>query len=162
MADDGPKTEIDKKILEYKAGDVVMEQGEVARGLYILVSGTLEVFFNGVKVAEINQKGSFVGEIASLLGGRRTATVRASTPVKMMYVKRVTEYLEENSKAALMIAQALAARITALNKKFSDFEKIAQNWIDVAKDALETHDLSPIRDAIADMQEVFVREVRAK
>ncbi|MBD3393596.1 MAG: cyclic nucleotide-binding domain-containing protein [Chitinivibrionales bacterium] len=162
MAANEPKTELDKKVLEYQPGDVVMEQGQVAKGLYILMSGTLEVVFDNVKVAEIDQKGSFVGEIASLLGGRRTATVRAATPVKMLYVQRVTEYLVENSKAALMIAQTLASRITALNKKFSHFEQVAKNWIEVAKDAVETQDVTPIKNALDEMQRVFVNEVRAR
>ena len=157
-----PKTEIDKKVLDFAEGEIVMEQNQVARGLYILMSGTLEVFFEDTKVATIDQKGSFVGEIASLLGGRRTATVKAATPVKMMFVEKVTEYLEKNPSSTMMLAQTLASRITALNKKFSHFEKIAQNWIEIAKGAVENQDIAPIREALAEMQAVFNSEVRAR
>ena len=161
MADEGPKTEIDKEVLEYKPGDVVMEQGQIAKGLYILMEGTLEVIFESARVAEIKDKGSFVGEIASLLGGRRTATVKAVTPARLLYVRRVTEYLEENSKAALMIAQTLASRITGLNKKFSNFEKVARTWIEVAQSAVDRKDIEPIAEALEEMKRVFVKEVSA-
>jgi CRP-like cAMP-binding protein len=163
MAEEGHAgAQVDTEMREFAAGEVVMEQSAVAKGLYVLMSGRLEVLFDGVKVGDISQRGSFVGEIASLLGGRRTATVKAVTPVKMLHVKRVTEYLEQNPKAALMIAQGLAGRIAALNRKFSDFEKVARSWIDVARAAVDEQDVEPIKNALEDTQEVFVREFRAR
>jgi CRP-like cAMP-binding protein len=151
----------DKKFLEFAAGDVVLPQGQIAKGLYILMSGTIEVFFDGVRVAEISQKGAFVGEIASLLGGRRIATVKAATPVRMMVIDRVSEYLEKNPSTALLIAQTLATRIMAMNKKFAHFEQIAQNWISVAQNAVQTLYIAPIKQALADMQAEFKREIKA-
>jgi|GEM_PF-5301365 len=161
MPDQEQKTDIDKKVLSFKPGDIVMEQGQVAKGLYVLMAGCVEVFFDGVRVAEINQKGAFLGEIASLLGGRRIATVKAATEVRVLYIEKVTEYLEKNPSSALIIAQTLASRIVAMNKKFSHFEQIARNWIEVGQNAVARRDIGPIRDALKDMQEVFQREIKA-
>ncbi len=153
--------EQNRTILEFQPGEIVMEQGRLARGLYVLMKGALVVDFDGVQVAEIRGKGSFVGEIASLLGGRRIATVRASEPTTMLHFQNVTEYFEQNPASALLIAKTLASRIMEMNKKIAGFEKIAENWIQVGKDAVRRDDVSPIREALAEMQEVFVKQIQS-
>jgi CRP-like cAMP-binding protein len=147
-------------LLEFEPGEIVMEQGRLARGLYVLMNGALEVDFEGVKVAEIRGKGAFVGEIASLLGGRRIATVRASEPSRMLHFENVTQYFEQNPASALLIAKTLASRIMEMNKKIAGFQNIAENWIEVGKDAVRRDDVGPIREALADMQEVFVKQIQ--
>lgn len=151
--------ENDKEILEFKAGDIVMEQGQLARGLYILMYGKLDVYFNDVKVAEITDKGAFVGEIASILGGRRIAQVTASVPTKMMYIKDITGYFESNPSSALMVAKTLASRIMEMNEKLVKFEKVAESWIKAGEDAVEKNDVSIIKASLADMKEFFVRQI---
>lgn len=150
-----------QELLEFKPGDVVMEQGQVARGLYVLMAGTLEVLFDGIKVAEIKDKGSFVGEVASILGGRRIARVVASTPVRMLYVKDVTAYFESNPSAALMMAKTLAARIMDMNKKLVAYEALIEKSIKAGDTALAANDLAPIKEFLAEMKTFFVRKISA-
>ncbi len=95
----------------FKAGDIILEQGRLAKGMYILLVGELDVLFEGVKVAEIVDKGSFVGEIASIQGGRRTATVKAKIDTELLFIENATRYFEENPASSLSIAKSLAARI---------------------------------------------------
>jgi CRP-like cAMP-binding protein len=154
------KTAIEEK-KEYKAGDTIMDQGQIARGLYVLMEGTLDIIYNGVMVAEISGKGSFVGEIASVIGGRRVAKVVARTPVKMLYTKNVTEYFETNPSAAHMMAKTLASRIMEMNKKLEAYEKIVGNWVKAGEDAIQKNDLAPIKDALTEIKEFCVRQIGA-
>lgn len=150
-----------EEMLEFKPGEIVMDQGQIARGLYILMSGTLAVMFNGVTVAEIKDKGSFIGEIASILGGRRIARVVATTTVTMLYVKDVTGYFESNPSAAFMMAKTLATRIMDMNKKLAAYENIIERHIKAGDTALQQNNLEPIKASLDEMKQFFVQKISA-
>lgn len=57
------------------AGTVLMNEGDQANSLYILISGRLDVLKGGKKIHEISEPGEFFGELAFLLGTVRIATV---------------------------------------------------------------------------------------
>jgi hypothetical protein len=65
--------------------DTLVEQGDDGNELYLLLDGVLAVEIDGETVAEIGP-GAIVGERAVLEGGRRTATLRAVTPAKVVTV----------------------------------------------------------------------------
>jgi hypothetical protein len=67
------------------AGEVLTRQGDVGDELYIIVDGVLVVSVDGSEVAELGP-GAVLGERAVLQGGRRTGTVTAGTPAKVMIV----------------------------------------------------------------------------
>lgn len=76
MKEDLKLARISKKI---KSGDFLFEQGEEDKIIYILMQGVVEVFFNGSLVAEIKEKGSFVGEMSIVTNSPRSATVKAQS-----------------------------------------------------------------------------------
>jgi len=144
----------------FKAGDTVLEQGRLAKGMYVLMSGELEVLYEGVKVAEITEKGAFVGEIASIQGGRRTATVKAKTDADMLYIENATRYFEENPASALSIAKSLAARIPEMDKKVAEFEKFVEKWVQAFDDVIAMDDIRKIKQELVDLHEYFVSQLR--
>ncbi len=144
-----------KRFVEFEAGQVVMKEGTLGEGLYILMSGELEVLVKGVKVAQINAKGSYVGEIASLLRCRRIATVKAVTPCKFLIVGNITRYFEENASAALGIAQTLAARIMDMNSKIVAYQGEIGKWVQQGEDAIKSQDLSPFTAMLREMQKLL-------
>ncbi len=68
------------------AGEDIVVQGEEGREFYVLETGTAEVFVDGEKVASYEPGGSF-GELALIYHAPRAATVRASTPCVLWYIK---------------------------------------------------------------------------
>jgi hypothetical protein len=66
-------------------GETLVEQGSEGDELYVILDGTLAVQVDGELVAELGP-GAVVGERALLEGGARTATLRATTPVKAVEV----------------------------------------------------------------------------
>lgn len=68
------------KIRRLAAGDILVRQGEPGEELFLLLDGVLEAVVGDEAVAELGP-GVVVGERAALEGGRRTATLRALTPV---------------------------------------------------------------------------------
>src|SRR6266516_1963184 len=65
-------------------GETLTEQGAEGNELYLLLDGVLGVEVDGEPVAEVGP-GALLGERA-LLEGKRTATLRASTPARVVVV----------------------------------------------------------------------------
>ena len=66
-----------------KEGETLVEQGEAASDLYLILDGVLAVEADGDEVAEVGP-GNIVGEMALLQDeGKRTATLRARTPARV-------------------------------------------------------------------------------
>lgn len=61
------------------AGFVIMTEGDRADSLYILIEGSLDVIKGGKKIHEINEPGSFFGELSFLLDTVRIASVISAT-----------------------------------------------------------------------------------
>ena len=71
----------------FDAGDTVFREGGLARNLYVVLEGHIQIFSheNGVEteVAELGP-GDFFGERSLLRGSRHSASARASTAVELM------------------------------------------------------------------------------
>jgi Cyclic nucleotide-binding domain len=66
-----------------EADDTITEQGDAGGELYLLLDGVLAVEVDGETVAEVGP-GAVLGERAVVEGGKRTATLRAVTPAKVV------------------------------------------------------------------------------
>lgn len=73
------------EIRNVPAGTTLMEQGEAGHEMYLVLDGVLVVEVDGSPVAQVGP-GALIGERALIEGGRRTATVRATTPLKLAVV----------------------------------------------------------------------------
>jgi CRP-like cAMP-binding protein len=81
-------------------GTVLIREGDEARGLYVVLSGELEVVKKeGIVVLDLAtlKPGDVCGEIAFVRGGKTTATVRAARQSAVLFLDRVyVERLVEN------------------------------------------------------------------
>jgi len=89
------------KMIEYDRGSVICEENTTGEEMYILQSGTIEVVIGGNTVATIEEPGSVSGEMALLLGEKRTATLRAKNGVVL------TKITKEDLKEAAARQQGL-------------------------------------------------------
>jgi hypothetical protein len=69
----------------YEQGQALVREGDEGRELFLLLDGIVDVEVNGEEVAEIGP-GALLGERALLEGGKRTATLWATTPVRVVVV----------------------------------------------------------------------------
>jgi hypothetical protein len=70
------------RLRKLAAGEALFEQGDLGTDLFLLLDGVLTVEADGEHVVELGP-GAVVGERAVLEGGRRTATLRASTDCRL-------------------------------------------------------------------------------
>jgi CRP/FNR family transcriptional regulator, cyclic AMP receptor protein len=65
------------------AGRTLAEQGDYAYEIFAIEDGKAEVHRNGDRIAELGP-GDFFGEMGVLETGQRTATVVATTPMRLL------------------------------------------------------------------------------
>lgn len=124
----------------FDCGEVIVRQGEATGHLFFLVEGAVEVLKDNVPVATTSEPGVVFGEMAALLGGNHTATVRAARPCAFYLVKNPREFLKATPAVCLHVCELLARRLDALNKYLVDVKRQFEghDHIDMVDEVLET------------------------
>ena len=73
--------------LDIPAGTELMREGALAHEFFVIEDGLAEVRLAGERIAELGP-GDFFGEIALVETGRRTATVTATRPLRVIAMTR--------------------------------------------------------------------------
>lgn len=113
---------------KYKAGEVIIREGEDNRDLYILSGGTLEVSVKNkdkkVVVGEIISP-EILGEISFLNGSPRTATVAAKTDVEMFILSfdKVQKEMAEIPTWFRMVLLAFTSRMKSCDAKIKEYDQ---------------------------------------
>jgi CRP-like cAMP-binding protein len=86
--------------LDVAEGDAVTVEGDFGHAVYAVESGTADVTADGVTISTVGP-GDVVGEVAVLASGRRTASVVATSPMRLISIfKRDVWALERQSPEA--------------------------------------------------------------
>lgn len=111
------------------AGDVVLEEGEEARGLVVVLEGELEVLkaiAGRQTLLGLIPPGSFVGEISLLTRLPHSATVRALKDSRVLfYAKEFFEKSLDASPIVRVILQTMAERLRATEATVQQHEKLS-------------------------------------
>lgn len=94
------------------AGATLAKEGETGAGFFLILEGTALVRF-GDRVHRELTKGDSFGEVALLDGGPRTATVMATSPVRMLGLTSwaFKALVHEHPSIALKLLEVLAGHI---------------------------------------------------
>jgi len=106
--------------IEHEAGHVIASEGEPGAGLFVIDEGEADVTIGGRKVNHM-KAGDFFGEMALLDGGPRTATVTATTDIKLY---ALTEWvfrglIAEHPGIAMQTLETMAGRLRGATKAAS-------------------------------------------
>jgi CRP/FNR family transcriptional regulator, cyclic AMP receptor protein len=115
--DDADLTAIAAAASEVEAdeGERLATEGDFGHALYAIESGTAEVSSNGETVAALGP-GDVFGEMAVLASGRRTASVVATSPMRLIALFKPGVWaLEKQSPEAIARLRALIAERRAAN-----------------------------------------------
>ena len=106
------------KEVAHRSDTVVAREGERGIGLFLILEGECRVSIGGKTKARLGP-GDFFGEVALLDGGPRTATVSATTDVKLLGITGwvFRGLLMEHPSIALKTLEAVAGRLRTVSKE---------------------------------------------
>jgi len=121
----------------FAAGDMVIEEGAIGLGMYVMTSGRVEVFKQGAsgKVALGHmEEGDVLGEIALIDDQPRTANALAVTDTECLLLTRDSfeTLVKKEPDVAWCIVPVLADRIRELHERAVDAESRLQRESAVA------------------------------
>jgi CRP-like cAMP-binding protein len=98
--------------LDLAEGATLIREGERGREFLVVVDGTVRVTKRGRTVRELGS-GDFIGEIALISDVPRTATVTATSPVRLLVVtdRAFRGLIEEMPSIATKVLQSLGERL---------------------------------------------------
>ena len=100
--------------LDLGEGATLIREGERGREFIVIAQGTVRVTRNGKQLRELGA-GDFIGEIALVADVPRTATVTATSPVRLLVVtdRAFRGLLEQMPSIAKKVLQSLGERLHA-------------------------------------------------
>ena len=112
---------------EFKAGEVIIEEGKVGNHLYIIHAGTVRIsktVLEKEKILADLSTGDFFGEMSLINEKPRTADARALSDVKVLvldwptFKRRITQYPVVSSKIIQTLAQRLDQTLSIVENLF--------------------------------------------
>ena len=98
--------------IDLPAGKQLLQEGSLPHEFFLIVDGTVGIVRDGERVNTLGS-GDYLGEIALLDGGRRTATATAETSVHLMVLgtREFHSLLSEFPDIRVGVLRTLASRV---------------------------------------------------
>lgn len=118
------------KEFEVESGDVIIEQGREGHGFYILKSGSVEIYKNGLLLNVLSFPGTIFGEMGDILGKPRSASIKARTKCTIVHCDEsdVHAIIRDRPEIAVKIIRTLAARLERTTAKLAEQFQEAPVW----------------------------------
>jgi CRP/FNR family cyclic AMP-dependent transcriptional regulator len=107
--------------IELDIGQPVVDERDTGGGIWVLVSGALQVRKGDITVNTITQPGAIVGEMSVLLGTEHGATVEATEPSRLRYAADGRALLGDPAVLGL-VAIGLAERLNFVTSYLADLK----------------------------------------
>jgi CRP-like cAMP-binding protein len=103
--------------IEVPKGEILMTEGTPGREFFLIIDGTAKVTLRGKKLAELGP-GEFLGEMALLDQGPRSATAVAQAPMTVLVIQArdFSSLLEEIPVVTKKIMRGMAGRLRAVDQ----------------------------------------------
>lgn len=100
----------------FSAGHVIARQGEVGTGLFVIVSGAVDIVRDGTRLDRLGA-GAFFGELSVIDGAPRNAQAIAVEPTRCFALASwdLEAAIREAPDVALALLRGLAARVRELS-----------------------------------------------
>lgn len=108
--------------VELNAGDTLVTEGSAADGLWVLVSGALQVCKGNQSINTITQPGALIGEVSILLDTVHTATVKATERCIVRHAADGHALLSSHPDITRLVAVGLAERLHFVTAYLADLK----------------------------------------
>ena len=115
----------EKETVNLAPGEVLFHAGDAGQDMYVLIDGALEVRL-GDKVVESASPGAMVGEMALIDDSKRTATVVAVAPSKLVSInlRRFHFLVQQNPFFASHVMKVMVERLRQMNQRLNPLNSV--------------------------------------
>lgn len=112
-----PAYMVNPDVEKYEDGDMIIREGNNDIDFFKLIRGSLTVIKGGKKIAELTEPGEYFGEMASITGEERTASIIAQgrANVKRYPGDKLEEIIEKYPDVSGHIFKTITTRLQASN-----------------------------------------------
>lgn len=112
-----PAYMVNPDVEKYEDGDMIIREGNNDIDFFKLMRGSLTVIKGGKKIAELTEPGEYFGEMASITGEERTASIIAQgrASVKRYPGDKIDEIIEKYHEVSHHIFKTITTRLQASN-----------------------------------------------
>ena len=102
----------------YEDGDVIIREGNKDIDFFKLIRGGLTVIKGGKKIAELTEPGEYFGEMASITGEQRTATIisQGRSTLKRFPGDKIEEIIEKYPDVSKFLFKTMTKRLQKTNQ----------------------------------------------
>jgi CRP-like cAMP-binding protein len=127
---------LQKRVL---ADEVIFKEGDTSSEMYILLKGKVEILKSNKRIAVVEEEGSYLGELSTLLGIPRTATLKtmASCTFLVVSADKVMDFFTSSPALGLKLARMLADRLARMNVGYVQLEEKIDKLAGRLKDSQE-------------------------
>jgi cyclic nucleotide-binding protein len=127
----------------YNSGAVLLKEGKVEDGMFIIVRGTIKITIKG-ELIDLLGPGNTIGEVAALNKNSRTATVTAESPLTVLWIssKGLKQLVDEYEEITDKIWNITGARYAYyLLKDITPYDKLSANQLkkELKKGSISKH-----------------------
>lgn len=117
---------VHEQVVTVKKGDIVLKEKEPSDYLYYISSGTYSVLHEGKSVGILTPQDIFMGEMSFLLNKKRSASVRADSPGKLILLtrKNFINVIREYPHYGIFMSKLLAKRLVRSNALNADLNRM--------------------------------------
>lgn len=109
----------DLPVVSIAAGDVLIEQGDPAPAMYVLIEGSLFIERDAMAFATVDNAGAVFGEMSTVMGRPATATVRAGAASRL-HVAHDAQVFLARPGVALAVLRLTANRLDTMTQYLTD------------------------------------------
>lgn len=109
---------VNPDVEEYEDGDVIIREGNKDIDFFKLIRGGLTVVKGGKKIAELTEPGEFFGEMASISGEHRTASIisQGRSTIKRFPGNKIDEIIEKYPDVSAHLFRTMTSRLLRANQ----------------------------------------------
>lgn len=103
---------------QYEDGDIIIREGNKDIDFFKLIRGGLTVIKGGKKIAELTEPGEYFGEMASITGEQRTASIisQGRSTVKRFPGDKLEEIIEKYPDVSAYLFKTMTRRLQKTNQ----------------------------------------------
>lgn len=110
----------------FRKDEVIANEGEKAKCIFVLVEGKVGIFKNNRKITEFNKSGEMIGEISMILNRPRNATIKALTDCNLLTIEGELDdliklYPDISKKLIRTLAERLADSTEQQGKRYTKY-----------------------------------------